>query len=308
MGISRLKKLITDDFYRNFTTNEMQLILNELTDRKINLYKLTGYPENQAIPRKETAVQILDYFHKSDKIINIVTYYINLTKYGFRGEKPVLHNYNEVLKELKECGLSYSQSLEKVITNDSSSKLNWGFLEEGQTYNFCFVSVDICDNSKLFLKYPQDRINKTYENFRKLLNNNLEKRNGVIWNWEGDGGLLSFHIGDSVNQAVFFAIDLLETMPLFNATSNFLDENLKIRIAINSGSAAFKKDTDKITSDAIEKVKYVEKKLTKPMTISVTQNTYSNINRIIRDLFTMKTADGDSFYVYNFTLIEGLNS
>jgi hypothetical protein len=41
-------------------------------------------------------------------------------------------------------------------------------------------------------KYPADVIEKTYEDLRLMVEGAIDKRNGRIWSWEGDGGLVAF--------------------------------------------------------------------------------------------------------------------
>ncbi len=307
MGIARLKRLVAEDLYRSFTTSELQKILLEI-DSKVNLYSLTGYPENANIPRKEASVQILDYFHKINALPIFLSMYMDMSERGYRGEKPIFHNIKLVKKEFEECGYSYNEALKRIVTKDNDSN-DWGYLEDGKTYNFCFVSVDICSNSRLIVTYPQEVVRETYSMFKKFVQNFAKKRDGLVWNWEGDGGIVVFHLGDTVNQAVFFAIDLLESMPIFNATLNYINgEDIRIRAGIHAGSAEFKNDTALINSDSIEKVKVVEKKMTSPLSISITQSSFSNVNRILRDYFTPQDFNGETVYKYEFSIHSGVHN
>lgn len=301
MGIARLKRLIAEDLYRSFTTAELQKIVADI-DSKINLHSLTGYPENANIPRKEASDIILDYFHKSGNLPSFLTVYMTMSEKGYRGEKPIFHNLKIVRKELEECGYSYNETLKKIISKDADSA-GWGFLEENTVYNFCFVSVDICSNSRLIVTYSPEDVHETYSMFRKFVVNFAKKRNGIIWSWEGDGGIVVFHLGDTVNQAVFFAVDLLESMPIFNATLNHINgEDIRIRAGIHAGNAEFRKDTANINSDSIEKVRLVEKKMTDPLSISITQSTFSNVNRVLRNYFRPIEINGETVYRYDVSV------
>lgn len=146
-------------------------------------------------------------------------------------------------------------------------------------------------------------IRQTYNNFKNFIKGIIEKRDGRIWNWEGDGGLAAFHIKDFVKNGVLSSIDILSAMPIFNATSNFINEDILIRIGINSGEAEFKNDIMMIDSDAIQKTKLVEKKHTYPMTISITPNTYQHLDSIVKSQFRNETINNENIYILKFPLM-----
>ncbi len=296
MGISRLKKLLTDELTMAFSIKDQQIFAN-LIDSSVDLYALTGYSSNTVIPVREAATQIVNYFHKTGKLVNLLNLYMSVALKGFRGEKVRFNNINMVMKESYECGFVYRKDLNKIVASESKVLRNdWGFLEEGKIYNFCFISIDICGNSKLVRKYPTDLINKTYQNYKNLVVSAIEKRNGRIWMWEGDGGIGAFHIKDPVNDAVLSSIDILTGMYIFNPTLNYLDEPINIRIAINSGEAKYKNDLTTIHSDSLDRVRDVEKKHTLPMSISITKHTVKYVNKLIRERLVFKDIKGDMLY------------
>lgn len=288
MGISRLKRLLTEELSRVFTTREIQLFLNEI-DNSLSLQKLTGYPEASTIPRKEAAKQVVDHLNNTNRLTQLLNLYITVSRTGFKGENVTFHNLKSVIKEMDECGLKYVEKLKKVAYVDQQkNSRGWGFLEEGSTNNFCFCSIDICGNTGLVKKYDINLVRETYKNFKSIVLDKASLREGRIWSWEGDGGLVVFHLNDFINTAIIFSIDILASMPYFNACHNLLGEDIKIRIGINAGTAEYKYNAATITSDSIEKTKQIEKNYTNPMSLSVSKSTFQHINRIIRDKFEQK--------------------
>jgi hypothetical protein len=303
LGISRLKRLVTEDLTRAFTPDEMKKF-SWLIEPSINLNKLTGYSENLSIPRKEAAKQIVEYFFRTDRIAQLMDLIMYTAKNGFKGEGVVFNNLKTILFEMNECGYKYNSELGKFVFIEKENKRHdWGFLKEGTVNTFCFISIDICDNSKLFNIYETAVIRQTYNNFKNLVKSIIEKRDGRIWNREGDGGLCTFHIKDFVKDGVLSAIDILSAMPIFNATSNFISEDILIRIGINSGEAEYKNDIKMIDSDAIEKAKLVEKKHTLPMTISVTPNTYQYLDSTVKSHFNNEIINNENVYNLKFPLL-----
>ncbi len=296
MGISKLKKLLSEALSRAFMTPQIQLFGREI-ERNLDLYDLTGFPKGCSIPRKDAAEQLVDYFFKTKRISTLLEAIIKAQKFGFKGENVFIPNLNDIIKEMEECGYRYKNDLEKVVLSEKKAKrADWGFLEEGHTYNFCFISIDICGNSELVRKYNSSYIKETYTNFKKLVNDCIISRNGRIWSWEGDGGLVAFLLDDFVNNALFASIDILNSLIKFNTTINFLNEPLSIRIGINAGNAEYKKNTQLITSDSIELTRRIEKHHTETGTISISKHTYQYVNVLIREFMIEKEINGASIY------------
>ncbi len=303
MGITRLKRLIAEDLYRAFTLSELKKFC-WIVQSDLDLYKITGYTENLSIPIKEAAVNVVEYFHETKKLIPLLNLIIHSAKVGFKGEKVVFPGIKGILHEMQECGYKYNPELNKIIIIEKHGKrTDWGFLEEGLNYNFSFMSIDICDNSKLFQKYDTSIIRLTYQNFKNLIKSIIEKRDGRIWNWEGDGGVAAFHIKDYINQSILSAIDILSALPVFNTTSNYIDDDIIVRIGINTGDAEYKNDIDMIDSDSINKTKIIEKKHTYPMSISITYNTFQNLDSAIKKFFTNEIINGKSIYNLKMPLL-----
>jgi hypothetical protein len=306
LGISRLKRLISEDLSRAFTTREIQTFIRNL-DRNLDLYDLTGYKKDAPIPRKDAAKEVVDYLVETKRLHQLLDLIIYTSQNGFKGEGVTFFGLKTILKEMEECGYKYRTDIKKVvyIEKKQEKRNDWGFLEEGKVYNFCFASVDICGNSKLVREYDSMLIKDTYKNFKNMVTASVECRKGRIWNWEGDGGLLVFHLDDFVNQAVLSCIDIMASMIVFNATSNTLNEDIRIRIGLNAGTAEYKNDTASISSDSIEETKSIEKKHTEPETISISKHTVQYIDVLLRNNFVFKEINGVDLYQLKTPLRSG---
>jgi class 3 adenylate cyclase len=306
LGISRLKRLISEDLSRAFTTRELQGFIRNI-DRNLDLYELTGYKKDAPIPRKDAAKEVVDYLVETKRLHKLLDLIIYTSQNGFKGEGVTFFGLKTILKEMEECGYKYRGDLKKVvyIEKNLEKRNDWGFLEDGKVYNFCFVSVDICGNSKLVREYDSLLIKDTYKNFKKMVCTSVESRKGRIWSWEGDGGLLVFHLDDFVNQSILACVDIVSSMPVFNATSNMLGEDIRIRIGLNAGSAEYKNDTASITSDSIEETRCIEKKHTEPATISISKHTVQYIDMLLRNNFIFKDINGMDLYQLRLPIRSG---
>ncbi|HNZ27965.1 MAG TPA: hypothetical protein PLG34_10180 [Spirochaetota bacterium] len=304
MGISRLKRLLTEALSQAFTVDRLQLFGREII-KNLDLHELTGFPPNCSIPRKDAANELVEYLFEINKTIQLIHLIINTSQNGFKSEKYEFQNLKLIINEMKECGYEYNQNLNKIVKIEKNEKRNdWGFLEDGKSYNFCFVSVDICGNSKLVRKYDGAKIKESYKIFKSLVVKAVESRNGRIWSWEGDGGLLVFHLDDFVDSAVLASIDIMTSLIVFNSTMNLLGEDIIIRMGINVGGAEYKKEVDSIISDSIELAKKIEKNHTTPQTVSISKNSYQHVNSALRNYFREKEINGMTIYQLSFPIKE----
>ena len=297
LGVSRLKRLLIEDLSRTFDTHNLELFIRSI-DRNLDLYELTGFTPKTTIPRKDAAKVVVDYFFETKNFVKLINFIIYTSLNDFRGEKVIFNGLKFILKEVEELGYQYSPNFKKIVIMEKTKvkRNDWGFLEECKIYNFCFVSIDISGNSKLVRKYDNALIKDTYNTFKKMVTATVESRKGRIWSWEGDGGLLVFHLEDFVNNAILTAIDIMTSMIVFNATSNLLNEDVHIRIGINAGTAEYKTQTSSITSDSLEEAKNIEKRHTEIDTISISKHTVLHLNTTIRNYLTEKNLNGVSIY------------
>lgn len=302
MGISRLKRLLTEALSQAFTAEKLQLFGREII-QNLDLYELTGFPPNCSIPRKDAANELVEYLFEINKITQLIQLIIQTAKIGFKSENYEFPNLRLIMNEIKESGYEYNQNLKKVVKIERNEKRNdWGFLEEGKVYNFCFVSADICGNSKLVRKYDGAKIKESYKIFKSFVVKSVESRNGRIWSWEGDGGLLVFHLDDFVESAVLASIDIMSSLIVFNSTMNLLGEDIIIRMGINVGGVEYKKEVDAIISESIELAKKIEKAHTTPQTLSLSKNSYQHVNSTLRNYFKEKEINGMTIYQLSFPI------
>lgn len=101
-----------------------------------------------------------------------------------------------------------------------------------------------------------------------------EKRNGRIWNWEGDGGLAAFYFSQKNNSAVLSAMEIIHELFIYNMVGCRMDERLKVRIAVHSGPCQYRHNFEDISSDTIKKIVEIEFKYTKPDSVTFSSSVY----------------------------------
>lgn len=71
-----------------------------------------------------------------------------------------------------------------------------GVLRNGSDYVISMLRLDIVGNTELVRKYSKTLIESTYSDLRQIVEMASDRRNGRIWSWEGDGGIIAFYFGN----------------------------------------------------------------------------------------------------------------
>ena len=178
-----------------------------------------------------------------------------------------------------------------------------GVLLEGYEYTICFLRMDVEGNSSLVRKYPQNIIKKTYTDLRSIVNRVIDKRDGRIWNWEGDGGLVAFFFGNRQLNATLCAMEIMHELFMYNLEQCRLDKPLKIRIAVHGGSLEYSGDLENITkSEPVKRVHEIEKKFTKPGTVTMSEPIKVMVDEVVTNEFLAFRDGNQNYYSYGIEL------
>jgi hypothetical protein len=167
--------------------------LGRRIDPLFDIHKVSGVPEKLTLQMLDAARIFVEYCYEHDKHVSLLGELINAQIYGIDGYPITINNFPGFLKEVEKIGYRYDKEHRKVLTIETrSADPGWGYLEKNKEYSLCFISIDIVDNSKIVRKYNIRKIGETYRMFHNLVEAKSTARNGRIWVWEGDGGLIAF--------------------------------------------------------------------------------------------------------------------
>jgi len=275
----------------------------QLTKRLLPNYDIcerTGFPPNISIPNKTVASQIVKDIKDNELFLQFVDLLIEIGRTEFMGRKYKVPYLHTILGEIDKAGIFYDNDFKMFVEDPRVMKTkNWSVLREMQEYIFTFLRVDIVGSSVLVRKYPAELVQSTYADIRTIVQNAVEKRNGRIWNWEGDGGLIAFYFAQKNNSAALSAIEIVHELYIYNLIGHRLDELLRVRMAVHSGQCKFRHNFGDIKSDTINKVSEIESKYTKPNNVTFSTNVYHMLDPIIAEqLVPVKTGKNSSFFKY----------
>ncbi len=281
----RFKELLIDSV-SNSLSARMCNKLGEKLEPLFNIHRISGISEKITMQPRNMAKNFVDYFFSKNQEFDLVNEFIKVSLYGIGGYTINVYNINVLLKELEKLGYLYDKSHDQLVLVDrNSNQPDWGILEENKEYSVCLVSVDIVKNSKIVREDNPRLIKETYKSFHNFINAKITSRDGRLWLWEGDGGIIAFYGDDAVNRAVFSVLDFYLSMPVFNAVFNKIKTAIVPRIAVHSGKILFKKDVYCIKSDAIDTVKEIEKNLTQAGEFLLTNVVHISLNTNLKNFF-----------------------
>jgi len=277
----RLMSLTTRALAESMDVHTMTHLARRLI-RNYDLHKSIGFPRNIAVPNKDAASQIVNDIKDRDLFLQFVNLLMEIRQTGLMGRKYKIPYLRDIFGEITKSGFMYDNEFKMFIENPGVRKTrNWGVLREFEEYIFTFMRIDIVSNSDLVRQYPKEVIKTTYSDLRQIVRDSIEKRNGRIWNWEGDGGLIAFYFSAKNDHAVLSAMEIIHEIYIYNMAKSKLKEPIRVRLAVHSGQCEFRNNYEDIKSETITKIIEIESKFTKPDSLTVSSNVYRMLDHMI---------------------------
>ncbi len=252
-----------------------------------DLYRATGFRDSMVITRRDAARQIVPDIVRAGLFQQLVSILIQFHTDGYKGRNYPINHLKDILRELNGLGYIYDKE-NKLFVEDPANRRtrNWGALTEGQDYPMAFLRLDIVGNSQLVRKYPENIIRATYADLKKIVDRAIDKRNGRIWSWEGDGGLVAFYFSDKSLLAALSGMEIINELFIYNTLYCTLGEPLKIRLAVHFGICEYTKDPEELMkNDIIKETVQIESKHTKPNSMTLSNTVCPKLDASLRDSF-----------------------
>lgn len=298
----RLASLTIRALVESMGIDIMIILVKKLLPR-YDIHKETGIHDNISIPDRDVAAQIVRDIRDAGLFPHFVNELILAHQNGLMGRKYTISCLRDIIKEVHEAGYTYDHENQIFIEDSRVQKTrNWGYLREGEERVFAFLRLDIVGHTALVKQYPEHVIHATYADFRGIVQRTIDKRNGRIWSWEGDGGLVAFFFSHKSQLATLSAMEIVHELFIYNQIGNRLDMPLGVRMAVHNGQCAFSNDPETIKkSDIVKKAVEIESGFTKPNSVTVSNTVYPHLDQVLANHFKPFDAGGKTFY-YNYEL------
>ncbi|MCF7916081.1 MAG: adenylate/guanylate cyclase domain-containing protein [Spirochaetaceae bacterium] len=256
--------------------------------KRYNSHERLGIDDHITIPRRKAAEALVDECLTSKKEEELIKCLIELDGSELLGKTVAFDSIETFMKDMVSSGYIYDFKKRKIkkLKDEQDELPNWGALREGKNYEITVASIDIVGNSALVKKYGMKKIEKVYAKFWSLLRRILAVYDGRTWSWSGDGGLVAFTFQDHPNRAVLFALELQNTLSVFNVNPSLpIDEAISLRIGLDTGNLKFTQNTGQIVSETINYAAHLEKTFTSPGKISISKELYYRISENLQLIF-----------------------
>jgi hypothetical protein len=263
-----------------------------------DIHARTGIPGSLSVPNNDAAKQIVEDMGQTGHLLSFVELLVDIHRHGFVGRKFRIPRLQNIVEELREDGYLFDAAAGTFVEDAAQQRtLNWGVLLEGSQYHLGFLAVDVKGNSEMVLRHGRESMDQVYAALRRMLLRAIEKRNGRLWFWEGDGGIAAFYAGDVGSTAVQSGMELLHEVALYNAISNPLDAPLQLRVAVNTGYLEYNADFAELQhAPAVKKAQEIEAEYTDTDTLTVSAPVFHTLDPLLQNCFRITSGNGESAY------------
>jgi len=237
------------------------------------LHDRTGIPTSVAVPNRTAATQIIKDMIAQETFLDFILLLVKTGDKGHMGRRFKIPYMREIINGVIALGYLYDSENDIFIENSLQRQTrNWGALRRGVEYTIAFLRIDIVGNSELVRRYSPEKIRSTYDSMREIVRSAVDRRDGRIWSWDGDGGLAAFFRGNKHQSVVLSGIEIIHELFLYNNTGNPLDEPLKMRIAAHSGPFEYSPEEEALrNSETISRVMEIEHELCAPNSLTASE-------------------------------------
>ncbi len=248
----------------------MIAMANELMPN-YDVYARTGFRPSMVIPSRDMAQQIVADIVAQERVLDLVSALISIQESGHMGRTYSIPRLRALMQELFEQGYVYDSENGVFVENPQVRKTrNWGTLSPGREYTMAFLRLDIVKNSQLVRTNSNAVIRKAYDHLREIVGNATEKRNGRIWQWEGDGGLCAFFIADKHQRAALAALEIIHELEIYNKVACALSTPLKVRVAVHGGPCEYSENMETVTkNETLKRLREMEENYTQPQSVTI---------------------------------------
>ncbi len=252
-----------------------------------DLYRKTGFPESIAIPGRDAARQIVTDINQEGYLIQFITTLYDMQNNGYMGKKYSISSIRDIVKGVLDLGYVYDTQNRFFVEDPRVHRTkNWGILMDGKDYLFTFLRLDIVGNTQLVKNYEKDLIKSVYSDVRQMFETGVNRFNGRIWNWEGDGGLAAFFFSNTNLAATLTGLQFINDLFIYNTMECKLDRPVELRLAVHTGRCEYRENEEALlNNDIIRKTMAIEADCTKPNSLTVSNVVYITLGKELGSIF-----------------------
>ncbi len=266
-----------------------------------DLHERTGFPASVPIPNRDAARQIVDDVVEAGRFLEFAALMLEVERLGMEGRKYRFPRLHAIVREILETGYCFDEQT-RVFVEDSTIRTtrNWGVLREGETYVMAFLGIDVVGNSDLVRRHGQAAMSDLYRALRNLVATSAGRRNGRLWGWEGDGGIVAYTFEEQNLRATLTGMELLNELLIYNLVECPLDAGLHVRMTVHNGTCEYTDSGAELKCDTLKRLWEIDTLHGMPDTMIVTDSVYPSLDRVVATgLKPVDVAEDQRFYAYS---------
>jgi class 3 adenylate cyclase len=267
-----------------------------------DVYERSGFPASISLPRADAARHILKDFLAEGLFMKLVEALIEVASRGYMGRDVRIPLLPRIIAEVEDQGYSYSTEKGMFIeAAERGRTMGWGTLREGRTYEFALLRIDVAGNSDLVRRFGRAKVAEAFAALRDMVARFVERRDGRVWGWEGDGGLAAFYFIDRTIQATLCGMEIIHELFFYNLLARTLPVELQVRLCVHAGPCRFFPTPREAAGDTIRRVELLESRYTRPGCLTVSPGVYTDLGSKLAPLF-LAVPGPDNSSVFRYSL------
>ncbi len=295
----RIRQLLVKALNESMSTDLMVRLARRVVP-DYDIHDRTGFQRTMPIPSLDVAGQIARDLGAGIPLLRLVETLIEIDGSGVMGSRIRVRQLEALTKEVEALGYAYDESARLFMETSTAVRTRtWSFLQEGQIHELSFLKIDVVASSKLVRSHTKAKIDRAYQDLQRIVVNAVYRRNGRVWNWEGDGGVLAFLFGDKNMQAALAGMEIILELFLYNTFRCTLASPLSVRMAVHTGPCPYHESFDRIQSDTLRRLGLIESRFTRPDSVTLSPGVYSDLGPKLSRFFEAFPGDaGSQLYRY----------
>ena len=298
---SRISGLFVRALSQSMSVDFMQKIARMVIP-DYDIHKRSGFPVAIGMPPADAARHILRDFAGQGFLLKFLESLITITSQGYMSRDVRVPQLARLIAEVEDQGYRYSRAKGVFVeTGEHARTMGWGTLHEGRTYEFALLRADIVGNTQMVRRYPLEQVAAAYTCVRDMITRQVEKRDGRIWGWEGDGCVAAFYFQDKTIHATLCGMEVVHDLFLFNLLGRSLPEPVRVRLAVHAGPCRFLKSVKESGGETLRHVELLESRYTPPGCLTTSSGVFNDLGSKLSPLFTAVPGPNRSS-VYRYAL------
>lgn len=291
---TRLAGLFVQALSQSLSVDMMTVVARRVI-RDYDVYERSGFPSNIPMPRADAARHILKDISREGLFLKLIETLIEVQSDGVMGREVPVPLLSRIVAEIEDQGYRYSAEKRLFVEAAGRGKtMGWGALREGRTYELALLRLDVAGNSAIVRRYSAEKVHSAFGAMKEIARRQVERRDGRIWSWEGDGGLAAFYFGDKAVQATLCGIEILHELSLYNLLACQLPEPVHVRLAVHAGPCRFTASPRDSAGETIRRVELLESMYTEPDSLTISSVVFTDLGGKLGRSFAPVGGDSSS--------------